>query len=147
MEKTIIDTVQWQLLVQGLVGKGYKMLLFLVLEQIMSLRVKRILSSVLLQKNGGFRKPPVSWSIYVYHRKNIYCCGKAALTIQQDLRLFRWHVFLYHFAVNIGMNIGFAPVIGIPLPFFSYGGSSMLSFSIMVFILLKLDSQRRHVLR
>ena len=55
--------------------------------------------------------------------------------------------FFYHFAVNIGMNIGFAPVIGIPLPFFSYGGSSMLSFSIMVFILLKLDSQRRHVLR
>ncbi|MDC0459230.1 rod shape-determining protein RodA [Crocinitomicaceae bacterium] len=53
----------------------------------------------------------------------------------------------YHFAINIGMNIGFAPVIGIPLPFFSYGGSSMMSFSIMVFILLKLDSQRRHVLR
>ena len=53
----------------------------------------------------------------------------------------------YHFAINIVMNIGFAPVIGIPLPFFSYGGSSMMSFSIMVFILLKLDSQRRHVLR
>ena len=55
--------------------------------------------------------------------------------------------FFYHFSINIGMNIGFAPVIGIPLPFFSYGGSSMMSFSIMVFILLKLDSQRRHVLR
>ena len=55
--------------------------------------------------------------------------------------------FFYHVAINIGMNIGFAPVIGIPLPFFSYGGSSMMSFSIMVFILLKLDSQRRHVLR
>ena len=55
--------------------------------------------------------------------------------------------FFYHFAINIGMNIGFAPVIGIPLPFFSYGGSSMMSFSVMVFILLKLDSQRRHVLR
>ena len=55
--------------------------------------------------------------------------------------------FFYHFAINIGMNIGFAPVIGIPLPFFSYGGSSMMSFSMMIFILLKLDSQRRHVLR
>ena len=55
--------------------------------------------------------------------------------------------FFYHFAINIGMNIGFAPVIGIPLPFFSYGGSSMMSFSVMVFILLKLDSQRRDVLR
>ncbi|TNF49413.1 MAG: hypothetical protein EP305_02895 [Bacteroidetes bacterium] len=54
-------------------------------------------------------------------------------------------VLFYHFAVNIGMNIGFAPVIGIPLPFFSYGGSSMMSFSMMMFILLKLDSQRKDV--
>lgn len=55
-------------------------------------------------------------------------------------------IFFYHFAINIGMSIEFAPVIGIPLPFFSYGGSSMMSFSIMVFILLKLDSQRKDVL-
>lgn len=55
-------------------------------------------------------------------------------------------IVFYHFAVNIGMNIGLAPVIGIPLPFFSYGGSSLMSFSIMLFILLKLDSQRRDVL-
>ncbi|MCT4562633.1 MAG: rod shape-determining protein RodA [Crocinitomicaceae bacterium] len=55
-------------------------------------------------------------------------------------------ILFYHFAINIGMNIGFAPVIGIPLPFFSYGGSSMMSFSILLFILLKLDSQRRDVL-
>jgi len=56
-------------------------------------------------------------------------------------------ILFYHFAVNIGMNIGFAPVIGIPLPFFSYGGSSMMSFSMMMFILLKLDSQRRDILQ
>jgi rod shape determining protein RodA len=56
-------------------------------------------------------------------------------------------ILFYHFAINIGMNIGFAPVIGIPLPFFSYGGSSMMSFSMMLFILLKLDSQRRDVLQ
>ncbi len=55
-------------------------------------------------------------------------------------------ILFYHFAINIGMNIGFAPVIGIPLPFFSYGGSSMMSFSILLFILLKLDSQRRDIL-
>jgi rod shape determining protein RodA len=55
-------------------------------------------------------------------------------------------IIFYHFAINIGMNIGFAPVIGIPLPFFSYGGSSMMSFSVMMFILLKLDSQRSEVL-
>lgn len=56
-------------------------------------------------------------------------------------------ILFYHFAINIGMNIEFAPVIGIPLPFFSYGGSSMMSFSMMMFILLKLDSQRKDVLK
>lgn len=55
-------------------------------------------------------------------------------------------ILFYHFAINIGMDIGFAPVIGIPLPFFSYGGSSMMSFSIMMFILLRLDSQRNQML-
>ncbi len=56
-------------------------------------------------------------------------------------------ILFYHFAINIGMNIGFVPVIGIPLPFFSYGGSSIMSFCIMMFLLLKLDSQRKDVLR
>jgi rod shape determining protein RodA len=55
-------------------------------------------------------------------------------------------ILFYHFAINIGMNIGFAPVIGIPLPFFSYGGSSILAFCILIFILLKLDSQRKDML-
>jgi rod shape determining protein RodA len=55
-------------------------------------------------------------------------------------------IFFYHFAVNIGMDIGLVPVIGIPLPFFSYGGSSLMSFSILVFILLKLDSERKEAL-
>ncbi len=56
-------------------------------------------------------------------------------------------ILFYHFAVNIGMDIGFAPVIGIPLPFFSYGGSSMMAFSMFIFILLKLDSQRTYMLQ
>lgn len=55
-------------------------------------------------------------------------------------------VLFYHFAINVGMNIGLAPVIGIPLPFFSYGGSSLLSFSVMFFILIKLDSERVNML-
>lgn len=55
-------------------------------------------------------------------------------------------IFFFHFAINVGMNIGIIPVIGIPLPFFSYGGSSMMSFLIMVFVALKLDSQRKEVL-
>lgn len=55
-------------------------------------------------------------------------------------------ILFYHFAINVGMNIGVMPVIGIPLPFFSYGGSSMMSFIIMICILLKLDSQRKDIL-
>lgn len=49
--------------------------------------------------------------------------------------------------INLGMVIGLAPVIGIPLPFFSKGGSAILSFSIMFFILLRLDAERKVVLR
>lgn len=55
-------------------------------------------------------------------------------------------ILFFHFAVNIGMTIGLFPVIGIPLPFFSYGGSSLLAFSILIFILLKLDAHRMQVL-
>jgi len=49
-------------------------------------------------------------------------------------------VLFFHFAINIGMALGLFPVVGIPLPFVSYGGSSMLSFTAMMFILLKLDA-------
>lgn len=51
-------------------------------------------------------------------------------------------IIFFHFLVNLGMTIGFMPTIGIPLPFFSYGGSSLLSFSLFLFIFLKLDAQR-----
>jgi rod shape determining protein RodA len=51
-------------------------------------------------------------------------------------------ILFFHFTINIGMTIGLLPVIGIPLPFFSYGGSSLLGFTILLFILLKLDSNR-----
>lgn len=51
-------------------------------------------------------------------------------------------VLFMHFAINISMTIGLAPVIGITLPFISYGGTSLLSFSILIFILLKLDTDR-----
>jgi len=56
-------------------------------------------------------------------------------------------IFFFHVMINIGMAIGLAPVIGIPLPFFSYGGSSMMSFSILLFILIKLDAERKIVLK
>lgn len=56
-------------------------------------------------------------------------------------------IFFFHFATNIAMTIGLFPVIGIPLPFFSYGGSSLLGFTVLLFILLKLDAHRMHVLQ
>jgi len=55
-------------------------------------------------------------------------------------------IIFFHFMINIGMTIGLFPVIGIPLPFFSYGGSSLWSFSILLFILLKLDAHRMQIL-
>ena len=51
-------------------------------------------------------------------------------------------IFFFHFAINIGMVIGITPVIGIPLPFFSYGGSSFLGFSILLFTFLRIDADR-----
>jgi len=56
-------------------------------------------------------------------------------------------IILFHVFVNIGMTMGLVPVIGIPLPFISYGGSSMMSFSIMLGILMKLDSERASTMR
>jgi len=51
-------------------------------------------------------------------------------------------IFFFHFAINLGMVIGITPVIGIPLPFFSYGGSSLWGFTILLFIFLRLDAAR-----
>ena len=62
-----------------------------------------------------------------FNRVFVYCCAS---------------IFFFHFFINIGMTIGLLPVIGIPLPFFSYGGSSMLGFSLLFFTLIKLDSNR-----
>ncbi len=56
-------------------------------------------------------------------------------------------ILFFHFAVNISMTIGLAPVIGITLPFLSYGGSSLLSFSILIFILIRLDADRQVMIR
>ncbi len=56
-------------------------------------------------------------------------------------------IIFFHVFVNIGMTIGLMPVIGIPLPFFSYGGSSLWSFTILLFILIKLDAYRLEILR
>jgi rod shape determining protein RodA len=56
-------------------------------------------------------------------------------------------VFFFHIVINICMTVGLAPVIGIPLPFISYGGTSLLTFTIMLFVLIRLDADRQMVLR
>lgn len=55
-------------------------------------------------------------------------------------------IIFFHFTINIAMTIGLFPVVGIPLPFISYGGSSLWSFTIMLFVLLKIDMHRAQVL-
>lgn len=64
----------------------------------------------------------------------VYAYGVAALIFQ-------------HFMINIGMTIGLMPIIGIPLPYISYGGSSLIGFTVLLFILVKLDSERYMFLR
>lgn len=64
--------------------------------------------------------------------RRVYCYGVAG-------------IFLFHTLINIGMTIGLMPVIGIPLPMFSYGGSSLLSFTILFFIAVRLDSQNSSI--
>ena len=70
------------------------------------------------------------------------------LAERQRLNLFRQYIYgvvgilFLHFAINIGMTMGMLPIIGIPLPFISAGGSSLLGFPLMIGVLLKFDSQR-----
>lgn len=52
-------------------------------------------------------------------------------------------ILFFHFAVNIGMTLGMLPVVGIPLPFLSYGGSSLLGFTVLLFVFLKLDASKK----
>lgn len=56
-------------------------------------------------------------------------------------------ILFFHFAINISMTIGLAPVIGITLPLLSYGGTSLMSFSILIFILLRLDADKHVMIR
>jgi len=55
-------------------------------------------------------------------------------------------IIFFHFFINIGMTLGIIPVIGIPLPFLSYGGSSLWGFTILLFIFLRLDASRTEYL-
>lgn len=56
-------------------------------------------------------------------------------------------VFFFHIFINIGMTLGIVPVIGIPLPFMSYGGTALITFTVLLFILIRLDADRKMILR
>ena len=56
-------------------------------------------------------------------------------------------IFFFHLFINVGMVLGLTPVIGIPLPFFSYGGSSLWGFTILLFVFLRIDAARGHRMR
>ena len=56
-------------------------------------------------------------------------------------------IFLFHLFINIGMVLGLTPVIGIPLPFFSYGGSSLWGFTLLLFIFLRIDANRKQIVQ
>jgi len=63
--------------------------------------------------------------------------------LRADLLLLRGAILLFHVLVNVGMTIGLMPVMGIPLPFMSYGGSSLIAFTILLFIAVRLDASTR----
>ncbi len=131
----------------GLTGKGYRK------ASVASIRANHVPESETdfifcpLAEEWGFMGAAVIVGLYMFIMFRIITIAERQRSVFN--RVYAYCVAMimfYHFAINIGMNIGLAPVIGIPLPFFSYGGSSMMSFSMMLFILLKLDSQRRDAL-
>jgi rod shape determining protein RodA len=101
-----------------------------------------------LSEEWGFLGSTVMFFVYLFFLIRIILIAERQRS--HFTRIFAYcmaSVFFMHFFVNVGMVIGLAPVIGIPLPFFSYGGSSIIAFSIFVFILLRLDAERKDVLR
>ena len=84
--------------------------------------------------------------VCIYFNKNDNDCRETAVN-SQEYMVIATSILFFHFMINVGMVIGLAPVIGIPLPFFSKGGSAVLAFSLMISILLRLDAERKVVLR
>jgi len=76
----------------------------------------------------------------------LFVCMRQRSTFAQIYGYGLAAILFFHFAINIGMTIGLAPVIGIPLPFFSYGGSSLWGFTLLLFIFIKMDADRLEVL-
>ena len=72
----------------------------------------------------------------------LYLASRAKKKFKRIFILSLASIFFFHLLVNVGMTIGLMPVIGIPLPLVSYGGSSILAFGIFIFTALKMDASR-----
>jgi len=77
----------------------------------------------------------------------LFHCRATAIKIQPYLRLLCRLYLFFHVSINVGMTIGLAPVIGIPLPFFSYGGSSILAFTTLPFRAFETGCRQARMLR
>ena len=103
---------------------------------------------VQLEKNGGFSGALIFISLYLALLLRILFLSERQRS--NFSRVYGYSVaciLFVHFLINIGMTIGLFPVVGIPLPFISYGGSSLISFTILLFVFLNLDSYRLQILR
>ena len=131
----------------GLVGKGYRNAIIATVETNHVPESETDFIFCPFAEEWGFMGSITLVSLYLFMMLRIVIIAERQRSIFNRAYAYSVAMILFlHFAINIGMNIEFAPVIGIPLPFFSYGGSSIMSFSMMMFILLKLDSQRKDVL-
>ena len=92
------------------------------------------LMSLLSLAFAASKSPSLTSSILAVFRFSKFFC--VALNVAS--------IFLMHVVINIGMTMGLLPVIGIPLPFLSYGGSGMVSFTILLFIFIRLDMERQN---
>ncbi|MCO6495949.1 MAG: rod shape-determining protein RodA [Bacteroidetes bacterium] len=78
----------------------------------------------------------------VFMGRIVYLAERQRTTYSRVVGYGLFSILLIHFLINIGMTLGIIPVIGIPLPFFSYGGSSFIAFTVLLFTFLSLDSKR-----
>ena len=97
------------------------------------------------EEHGWFGSVFVLGLFLVFMAQLLYVSEQAKSTYARIFGYSIASMIFFHVAVNVAMTIGLAPVIGIPLPFFSYGGSSLLSFTLMVFILLNFYSNRVNI--
>jgi len=130
----------------GVLGKGYLKGSFTKLKFIPKQRTDFIFSTV--GEEWGF------WGSSLV--LIIYLAFLIRLVLAADRQRNKFHMvygycvaclMFFHYFMNVGTTIGLAPAVGVPLPFFSYGGSSLLGFTILLWIFIKMDSQNMQILR